>query len=182
MNYLIVLLILSQQAPDKVEPKRTQSESHSKAPKLVELDPNTFHSTERSSRDRSNNRLDSVNEDNLKKSMPAPTTRGSENTVEGIIAPPKDKKPSKPPKPVILTRQSATIATRGGIKKAQDTLKTPQGVCGCYGLPQVCDVCMARKNQAAPRAGTPGFRSPEVLLKCPDQTTGECMITGMINF
>ena len=29
-----------------------------------------------------------------------------------------------------------------------------------------------RANQVAPRAGTPGFRSPEVLLKCPDQSTG----------
>ena len=28
-----------------------------------------------------------------------------------------------------------------------------------------------RSNQAAPRAGTPGFRAPEVLLKCPWQTT-----------
>lgn len=31
---------------------------------------------------------------------------------------------------------------------------------------------MARKVQAAPRAGTPGFRPPEVLLKYPLQTTG----------
>ena len=28
-----------------------------------------------------------------------------------------------------------------------------------------------RSNQNAPRAGTPGFRAPEVLLKCPHQTT-----------
>ena len=28
-----------------------------------------------------------------------------------------------------------------------------------------------RSNQNAPRAGTPGFRAPEVLLKCPNQTT-----------
>jgi len=31
---------------------------------------------------------------------------------------------------------------------------------------------MLRKAQAAPRAGTPGFRPPEVLLKYPLQTTG----------
>ncbi len=35
------------------------------------------------------------------------------------------------------------------------------------------DVFLCRVNQVAPRAGTPGFRSPEVLMKCPDQTTGE---------
>ena len=28
-----------------------------------------------------------------------------------------------------------------------------------------------RSHQNAPRAGTPGFRAPEVLLKCPNQTT-----------
>ncbi|WAR31039.1 CDC7-like protein [Mya arenaria] len=28
-----------------------------------------------------------------------------------------------------------------------------------------------QSNQNAPRAGTPGFRSPEVLMKCPDQST-----------
>lgn len=29
-----------------------------------------------------------------------------------------------------------------------------------------------RANQQAPRAGTPGFRAPEVLMKFPDQSTG----------
>jgi cell division control protein 7 len=28
-----------------------------------------------------------------------------------------------------------------------------------------------RANQSAPRAGTPGYRSPEVLMKCPSQST-----------
>ncbi|UYV63425.1 CDC7 [Cordylochernes scorpioides] len=32
---------------------------------------------------------------------------------------------------------------------------------------------VARKAEVAPRAGTPGFRAPEVLLKYKDQTTGE---------
>lgn len=45
--------------------------------------------------------------------------------------------------------------------------------CQCFGLPQICSVCMARKPQIATRAGTPGFRPPEVLMKHPDQTTGE---------
>lgn len=30
---------------------------------------------------------------------------------------------------------------------------------------------MSRKQQVAPRAGTPGFRAPEVLTKCPNQGT-----------
>ncbi|KAG8322042.1 Cell division control protein 7 [Homalodisca vitripennis] len=36
---------------------------------------------------------------------------------------------------------------------------------------QICNICLTRKAQFAPRAGTPGFRPPEVLLKYPLQTT-----------
>ena len=39
-----------------------------------------------------------------------------------------------------------------------------------------------RMNQQAPRAGTPGFRSPEVLIKCPDQTMGEARYLVAICF
>lgn len=37
-----------------------------------------------------------------------------------------------------------------------------------------------RGHQNAPRAGTPGFRSPEVLLKCPNQTTAVDIWSGGI--
>ncbi|XP_068236527.1 cell division cycle 7-related protein kinase-like [Palaemon carinicauda] len=43
--------------------------------------------------------------------------------------------------------------------------------CHCYGSARVCTVCLGRNNQHAPRAGTPGFRAPEVLLRHPDQGT-----------
>ncbi|XP_043988986.1 cell division cycle 7-related protein kinase isoform X2 [Gambusia affinis] len=43
--------------------------------------------------------------------------------------------------------------------------------CNCYLTDRVCNVCLARKQQVAPRAGTPGFRAPEVLTKCPNQGT-----------
>ncbi|XP_001600655.2 cell division cycle 7-related protein kinase isoform X1 [Nasonia vitripennis] len=42
--------------------------------------------------------------------------------------------------------------------------------CYCFGKPKICSLCLARPSQAAPRAGTPGFRAPEVLLKHPSQT------------
>ncbi|KAK3775484.1 hypothetical protein RRG08_027239 [Elysia crispata] len=45
------------------------------------------------------------------------------------------------------------------------------GLCDCLGKPQICSLCVARKNQLAPRAGTAGFRAPEVLLKSPVQDT-----------
>lgn len=35
----------------------------------------------------------------------------------------------------------------------------------------ICDCCKGRSRQNAPRAGTPGFRSPEVILRHPNQTT-----------
>ena len=36
---------------------------------------------------------------------------------------------------------------------------------------QICSKCISRKSQKAARAGTPGFRPPEVLLKFEHQTT-----------
>lgn len=44
-------------------------------------------------------------------------------------------------------------------------------VCKCFGKSQVCNICMVKKEMQASRAGTPGYRPPEVLLKYPDQTT-----------
>ncbi|XP_053952138.1 cell division cycle 7-related protein kinase [Anastrepha ludens] len=43
--------------------------------------------------------------------------------------------------------------------------------CVCYGNPQVCNICLVKKEMHASRAGTPGYRPPEVLLKYADQTT-----------
>ncbi|CAL1575539.1 unnamed protein product [Knipowitschia caucasica] len=43
--------------------------------------------------------------------------------------------------------------------------------CSCYQTDRVCNICLSRKQQVAPRAGTPGFRAPEVLTKCPNQGT-----------
>ncbi|XP_050484943.1 cell division cycle 7-related protein kinase-like isoform X2 [Bombus huntii] len=42
--------------------------------------------------------------------------------------------------------------------------------CYCFGKAKVCSLCISRPEQTAPRAGTPGFRAPEVLLKHPSQT------------
>ncbi|XP_046466941.1 cell division cycle 7-related protein kinase isoform X1 [Neodiprion pinetum] len=43
--------------------------------------------------------------------------------------------------------------------------------CICYGKPRICSICLSKSAQTAPRAGTPGFRAPEVLLKFPSQTS-----------
>eukprot|EP00058_Branchiostoma_floridae_P005371 XP_002590859.1 hypothetical protein BRAFLDRAFT_273291 [Branchiostoma floridae] len=49
--------------------------------------------------------------------------------------------------------------------------KASHPACSCSGTPNICRLCTSRHHQVAPRAGTPGFRAPEVLLKCPKQTT-----------
>lgn len=41
---------------------------------------------------------------------------------------------------------------------------------------------ITRRQQVAPRAGTPGFRAPEVLTKCPTQTTGTAQQTQTNGF
>ncbi|VDK80628.1 unnamed protein product [Litomosoides sigmodontis] len=43
--------------------------------------------------------------------------------------------------------------------------------CECYGFPRVCDVCTKRPRLHVNKAGTPGFRAPEVLLKYRHQTS-----------
>ncbi|XP_016992878.2 cell division cycle 7-related protein kinase [Drosophila takahashii] len=43
--------------------------------------------------------------------------------------------------------------------------------CFCFANPSVCLNCLMKKEVHASRAGTPGYRPPEVLLKYPDQTT-----------
>ena len=40
-------------------------------------------------------------------------------------------------------------------------------------VPGLSSWTACRTGQTAPRAGTPGFRAPEVLMKYPDQTTGK---------
>ncbi|EDV27547.1 putative cell division control protein 7-like protein 2 [Trichoplax sp. H2] len=52
--------------------------------------------------------------------------------------------------------------------------KCPQKATDCtslHGADQICNLCIAKREQKAPREGTPGFRPPEVLLRYPHQTT-----------
>ncbi|XP_061775852.1 cell division cycle 7-related protein kinase isoform X3 [Nerophis ophidion] len=60
----------------------------------------------------------------------------------------------------------ASVRTHKLQRTAQQTF-----TCSCFQTDRVCNVCLARKQQVAPRAGTPGFRAPEVLTKCPNQGT-----------
>ncbi|KAM8839529.1 cell division cycle 7-related protein kinase [Synchiropus picturatus] len=61
--------------------------------------------------------------------------------------------------------------------KPQSSSEKPQRsvpsslTCNCFMIDRICNICMSRRQQVAPRAGTPGFRAPEVLTKCPEQGT-----------
>jgi len=54
--------------------------------------------------------------------------------------------------------------------------------CHCYGLGRVCNVCVGRSHQVAARAGTPGFRAPEVLIRHPYQGTAVDMWSAGVIF
>ncbi|XP_022534322.2 cell division cycle 7-related protein kinase isoform X1 [Astyanax mexicanus] len=56
-------------------------------------------------------------------------------------------------------------------QKPKPTSLNPALTCSCYMTDHICNICLSRKQQVAPRAGTPGFRAPEVLTKCPNQGT-----------
>lgn len=78
----------------------------------------------------------------------------SSNTMATPPAPPTTATP--PIKYVLDNRRSGANST-------------PK--CPCYGQPTVCNICIVKKDLNAPRAGTPGYRPSEVLLKYPHQTT-----------
>lgn len=112
---------------------------------LTELSINTFHNQTPASQ----------------RILPAATRTGEEN---------------QPKRPRILSprRGDKSIRTGTPLKtKSQDQNFSSLKRCGCFGKAQVCEHCTSRSNQAAPRAGTPGFRAPEVLLKYENQTTGK---------
>ncbi|XP_027694021.1 cell division cycle 7-related protein kinase isoform X3 [Vombatus ursinus] len=96
----------------------------------------------------------------------------------------------KQPKPMDITSRklatkkkvvSTKTMTSNITRKTASTCPTNL-TCDCYATDQVCSVCLSRRQQVAPRAGTPGFRAPEVLTKCPNQTTAIDMWSAGVIF
>ncbi|XP_017399621.1 cell division cycle 7-related protein kinase isoform X1 [Cebus imitator] len=89
----------------------------------------------------------------------------------------------------VLSRKLATkkkaISTKvmnsGVIRKTASSCPASL-TCDCYATDKVCSICLSRRQQVAPRAGTPGFRAPEVLTKCPNQTTAIDMWSAGVIF
>lgn len=54
-------------------------------------------------------------------------------------------------------------------RKSQELINAKR--CNCYGHARVCRECIGTPAMVASRSGTAGYRPPEVLLKCQEQTT-----------
>ncbi|VTJ77043.1 Hypothetical predicted protein [Marmota monax] len=76
---------------------------------------------------------------------------------------------------------STKVMNSGVIKKTASSYPANL-TCDCYATDKVCSICLSRRQQVAPRAGTPGFRAPEVLTKCPNQTTAIDMWSAGVIF
>ncbi|XP_059358215.1 cell division cycle 7-related protein kinase isoform X3 [Carassius carassius] len=98
--------------------------------------------------------------------------------VEGLLSKPKreeliprkivsSKHRSVPVRTPLNQRPKAPIESH----KPKPPAVSPSLTCNCYMTDRICNICLSRKQQVAPRAGTPGFRAPEVLTKCPNQGT-----------
>nr|XP_023497442.1 cell division cycle 7-related protein kinase isoform X2 [Equus caballus] len=102
----------------------------------------------------------------------------------------KDGKLMKQSKTVdVLSRKLATkkkaVSTKvmnSGVMRKTASSCPASLTCDCYATDKVCSICLSRRQQVAPRAGTPGFRAPEVLTKCPNQTTAIDMWSAGVIF
>nr|XP_004653732.2 cell division cycle 7-related protein kinase isoform X2 [Jaculus jaculus] len=84
-----------------------------------------------------------------------------------------------------LATKKKTISTKvlnSGVIKRTASSCPASLTCDCYATDKVCSICLLRRQQVAPRAGTPGFRAPEVLTKCPNQTTAIDMWSAGVIF
>ncbi|XP_056149650.1 cell division cycle 7-related protein kinase [Lampris incognitus] len=110
-------------------------------------------------------------ERNLNSVTQAPSTTKPTAAKMELVKPSKTMDPANR-RHVSSSQRHLSVKTQSNSQKLQKTAAVNLGLtCDCFLTNHVCNVCMSRKQQVAPRAGTPGFRAPEVLLKCPDQGT-----------
>ncbi|KAH8420490.1 hypothetical protein KR009_010823, partial [Drosophila setifemur] len=64
-----------------------------------------------------------------------------------------------------------TVSASGSKYNTNRNTAGATSKCFCFANPSVCLNCLMKKEVHASRAGTPGYRPPEVLLKYADQTT-----------
>lgn len=108
-----------------------------------------------------------------------------------VLAPPQSKPMTKQPmtnnsKASFVRVKNSQVkmlsAPRLSISPTASVAEKLKPKCPCYKKSQLCEVCLGRQRKlTAPRAGTPGFRPPEVLLKSVQQTTGTQPKTLLLN-
>ncbi|CAG0884272.1 unnamed protein product [Cyprideis torosa] len=76
--------------------------------------------------------------------------------------------PEKKPESVVSLAGPSTRPPKLGPASRQKATRT---MCDCFGQRMVCQLCVNKPLLYAPRAGTPGFRAPEILLRFTKQTT-----------
>ncbi|XP_029930885.1 cell division cycle 7-related protein kinase isoform X1 [Myripristis murdjan] len=108
-------------------------------------------------------------ERNLNSCSPAPSATEPAATKIDLVKPSKVEDPTNR-RYISASRRPLPAKTQGSSQKQQRAVNLSL-TCNCYLTDRVCNICMSRKQQVAPRAGTPGFRAPEVLTKCPNQGT-----------
>ncbi|XP_033105286.1 cell division cycle 7-related protein kinase-like [Anneissia japonica] len=78
------------------------------------------------------------------------------------------------------SHRNSSVTTKPTVTRSKEDVRyqsrristsTNRGQCSCFGTQNTCNICMSRTVEVAARAGTPGFRPPEVLMKCQKQTT-----------
>lgn len=77
---------------------------------------------------------------------------------------------SVPMSPQTQPRPPQARPAAGSRSSSAAALASAATACYCYGKPTICNLCIIKKEVHASRAGTPGYRPPEVLLKHPGQT------------
>ncbi|XP_037682587.1 cell division cycle 7-related protein kinase [Choloepus didactylus] len=87
-----------------------------------------------------------------------------------------------PRKLAIKKKAISTKVINSGVMRKTASSCSANLTCDCYATDKVCSICLSRRQQVAPRAGTPGFRAPEVLTKCPNQTTAIDMWSAGVIF
>lgn len=107
----------------------------------------------------------------------ASSTAGGATGDAGDIGRPQPVPPVSPSRSYNTNKYKSTTTNKDDDKQTPNsgstsvaTGTTAAAMCYCYGKPTVCNICIIKKEIQASRAGTPGYRPPEVLLKYPNQT------------
>ncbi|XP_078075027.1 cell division cycle 7-related protein kinase isoform X2 [Mustelus asterias] len=115
------------------------------------------------------------------RSLNVRNTEASEGTSSKLVKPAKNADLTS--RKIIVAKRKITSSkgTTSGLGR-RPAICPSDLTCNCYTTDRICSVCLSRRQQVAPRAGTPGFRAPEVLMKCPHQTSAIDMWSAGVVF